>query len=123
MNINCFFAPGPDPSTDGALIRCLRNDGGRLRGSPGPTLDYTKCDVCGDKYTIALLEQTIKSTWEALRLGYQPTERQPNGAVKRLYLAGMGVLDMDLLMVVEDYPLELQPHYLAFSGMWHAGER
>ncbi len=40
------------------------------------------CDVCGDKYTDELLEQTIKSSWEALRLGYMPREWRPHGDIR-----------------------------------------
>lgn len=60
---------------------CVRNDGGTLcrpAERHGPVLI---CDVCRGWYSVELLEQTIKSTWEALRLGYQPMELRPAGRV------------------------------------------
>lgn len=119
MNINCFFPPGPDPSSDGSPILCLRNDGGRLRGSPGPSLIYAKCDVCGDKYTVELLEATIKSTWEALRLGYTPTVRKPWGGVALVTMS----FNEHGPIIKEDYQRELQPYSIGFIGMRYAGER
>ncbi len=62
---------------------CLRNDGGTLRFLFDEyTYELMECDVCGDKYTVELLERAIKSTWEALRLGYHPYELRPFGMVR-----------------------------------------
>ncbi len=63
---------------------CLRNDGGtlcRLHDVHGQELPLWICGLCGDKYSVELLEATIKSSWEALRLSYQPTELRPEGRV------------------------------------------
>ncbi len=64
---------------------CLRNDGGTLWhiGDQHKRWDLLLriCDVCGDKYSVELLGATIKSSWEALRLGYQPAELRPEGRV------------------------------------------
>ncbi len=62
---------------------CLRNDGGTLWhiGDEHARWDLRLriCDVCGDKYSVELLEATIKSTWEALRVGMMPIERRRHG--------------------------------------------
>ena len=92
---------------------CLRNDGGTLGYDWNGFRDVVSCHVCGDKYSVELLEQTIKSTWEALRLGYQPTERLANGAVKLLTVTFTPAGPW----FHADYPLELQPHYVGFSGI------
>ncbi len=64
---------------------CLRNDGGTLWhiGDEHARWDLRLriCDVCGDKYSVELLEATIKSSWEALRLGYMPVEHRSYGEV------------------------------------------
>ena len=50
---------------------CLRNDGGTLVDYPDdPRLRW--CDRCSHKYTKELEDGVISSTWDALRLGYQP---------------------------------------------------
>ncbi len=65
---------------------CLRNDGGTLWhiGDQHKRWDLRLriCDVCGDKYTVDLLGATIKSTWEALRLGLMPLEHRGWGDVR-----------------------------------------
>ncbi|KKL54242.1 hypothetical protein LCGC14_2267360 [marine sediment metagenome] len=62
---------------------CLRNDGGTLCRPPktADKLVWRVCDVCGQRFTVDLLEVAIKSSWEALRLGYQPAELRPEGRV------------------------------------------
>ena len=102
-------------------IRCLRGlDGTLIRPSAPTDRDlYRICDVCGDKYTTELLEAGIRSTWEALRLGYHPTERRTGGAVARLSISPS---DHGWLFT-EEYPPKLQPHYFGFIGMQHVGER
>ncbi len=68
---------------------CLRNDGGTLCWGgdyEGRVFfrddSYRKCDVCGQRYTVELLEGVVKSTWEALRLGCRPVERRPHGLLE-----------------------------------------
>ena len=81
MNLDFYFRGYQDVGWDSESVKCLRNDGGTLLSSPGPTFDWAKCNVCGDKYTIELLEDLIKSSWEALRLGYNPLEHRSGGDV------------------------------------------
>ena len=64
---------------------CLRNDGGTLCRLIRPVdafANHLTCDVCGDMYTAELLEAVIKSSWEALRLGYMPSEYRLYGNVR-----------------------------------------
>ncbi len=95
----------------------LRNDGGTLWhiGDEHARWDLRLriCDVCGDKYTVELLKLAIKSSWEALRLGYQPTERKSWGGVARISMT----FNEFGPVVLEDYSRELQPYSIGFSGL------
>ncbi len=97
---------------------CLRNDGGTLGYDWNGFRDVVSCYVCGDKYSVELLEQTIKSTWEALRLGYQPTVRKSWGGVARI---SMTFTDAGPLWH-EDYSRELQPYSIGFVGLERIGD-
>ena len=105
---------------------CLRNDGGTLcyggHYEGGQFLrddTYRGCDVCGDKYSVELLEQWIKSTWEALRLGYTPTVRKPWGGVALVTMS----FNEHGRVILEDYQTEWQPHSIGFLPMQPMGER
>lgn len=71
MNISWFYSGYVEHPT-GLPIRCIRNDGGLLRGSPGPSLHWAACRVCDLRVSPVLLEEIPRSSWEALRLGFQP---------------------------------------------------
>ena len=65
---------------------CLLNDGGTLRNPPhasfGHPHKFLVCDVCGNMHTIELLADAIKSSWEALRLGFEPLEYRQSGNIR-----------------------------------------
>ncbi len=81
MNLDFYFRGYQDVGWNSEPVKCLRNDNGTLLSSPGPSFNWARCDVCGDKYTIELLEDVIKSSWDALRLGYNPLEHRSWGDV------------------------------------------
>ena len=91
--------------------QCLRNDGGLLRRYESEP--FLECDICGDKWTPELLDGVYRSTWEALRLGYQPTVRKTWGAVARITT----VYGEHGWMTSEVYLPEDQPVAYGFSGV------
>ncbi len=82
MNLNWFYGLYQENPGYAGPIFCLRNHHGTLLSGPGPTFNWAKCDVCGDRYAYEVLESILRSTWEALRLGYQPLESRASGDIR-----------------------------------------